>query len=302
MKQGKYLPEGRLGVTVCTREALERAIREGTVLEGKAIRCTDRHELVVDINGIRGIIPREETAIGIDTGKTREIAILSRVGKNVCFKVLSRSGDSYILSRKAAQTEALEHYMNNVQIGEIVGCRVTHLENFGAFVDIGCGVISMIGIENISVSRIAHPSERFALRQDIYAVVTGKDRKNNRISLSHKELLGTWQQCAAALHPGETVSGIVRGVEDYGIFVELGPNISGLAEYKAGIKVGTNVSVYIKSITPERMKIKLIIIDSEEKCDRRPISCQDYFLTEGVLHTWRYSPIECEDRIIQTVF
>jgi len=302
MSQGKYLPEGRLGAGVCTREALERAIREGSVLEGKAVRCTDRHELVVDINGIRGIIPREEAAIGIDTGKTKEIAILSRVGKSVCFKVLSRTGDSFILSRKAAQLEALEHYMNNVQTGEVIRCRVTHLESFGAFVDIGCGVISMIGIENISVSRISHPAERFALRQDVYAVVTGKDPKNGRVSLSHKELLGTWEQCAGLLHPGETVSGVVRGVEDYGIFVELLPNISGLAERKEGVKIGDSVSVYIKSITPEKMKIKLIIIDSEDKCERRLIRPRDYYITEGVLSMWRYSPVECEDKIIQTVF
>jgi len=302
MSQGKYLPEGRLGAGVCTREALERAIREGSVLEGKAVRCTDRHELVVDINGIRGIIPREEAAIGIDTGKTKEIAILSRVGKSVCFKVLSRTGDSFILSRKAAQLEALEHYMNNVQTGEVIRCRVTHLESFGAFVDIGCGVISMIGIENISVSRISHPAERFALRQDVYAVVTGKDPKNGRVSLSHKELRGTWEQCAGLLHPGETVSGVVRGVEDYGIFVELLPNISGLAERKEGVKIGDSVSVYIKSITPEKMKIKLIIIDSEDKCERRLIRPRDYYITEGVLSMWRYSPVECEDKIIQTVF
>ncbi|MBQ2866643.1 MAG: 30S ribosomal protein S1 [Clostridia bacterium] len=277
-------------------------MREGSVLEGKAVRCTDRHELVVDINGIRGIIPREEAAIGIDTGKTKEIAILSRVGKSVCFKVLSRMGDSFILSRKAAQLEALEHYMNNVQTGEVIRCRVTHLESFGAFVDIGCGVISMIGIENISVSRISHPAERFALRQDVYAVVTGKDPKNGRVSLSHKELLGTWEQCAGLLHPGETVSGVVRGVEDYGIFVELLPNISGLAERKEGVKIGDSVSVYIKSITPEKMKIKLIIIDSEDKCERRLIRPRDYYITEGVLSMWRYSPVECEDKIIQTVF
>ena len=302
MSQGKYLPEGRLAANICTRETIERAIREGAVLEAKAVRCTERHELVVDMDGIRGIIPREETAIGIENGRTREIAILSRVGKTVCFRVLARCGDAYILSRKAAQTEALEHYMNNVHIGEIIKCRVTHLENFGAFVDIGCGVISMIGIENISVSRIVHPSERFALRQDVYAVVTGKDPKNGRISLSHKELLGTWQQCASLLHPGETVSGVVRGVEDYGVFVELSPNISGLAEPKPGIKIGDNVSVYIKSINPERMKIKLLIIDSEDKCERRLISRKDYYLTEGIMHSWRYSPAECEDKIVQTVF
>jgi len=133
-------------------------------------------------------------------------------------------------------------------------------------------------------------------------VVTGKDPKNGRVSLSHKELLGTWEQCAGLLHPGETVSGVVRGVEDYGIFVELLPNISGLAERKEGVKIGDSVSVYIKSITPEKMKIKLIIIDSEDKCERRLIRPRDYYITEGVLSMWRYSPVECEDKIIQTVF
>jgi len=50
------------------------------------------------------------------------------------------------------------------------------------------------------------------------------------------------------------------------------------------------------------MKIKLIIIDSEDKCERRLIRPRDYYITEGVLSMWRYSPVECEDKIIQTVF
>lgn len=302
MSQGKYLPEGRIGNRCLSFESLERAIREGTVTEGKVVRCTDRHELIVDINGIKGIIPREEAALGIDNGKTKEIAILSRVGKTVCFKVVGRDGDTFILSRKAAQQETLEYYMNNVQIGEVVECRVTHIEPFGAFVDIGCGVISMIGIENISVSRIGHPEERFYPKQDIYAVVSGKDKEEGRILLSHKELLGTWEQNSELLRAGETVSGIVRGVEDYGIFVELTPNLSGLAERKEGIECGMNVSVFIKSITPERMKIKLIIIDSEEQEYYEPISEEDYYVTDGILCSWRYSPLSCRNKLIETVF
>jgi len=302
MSQGKYLPEGRIGNKCTTFDSLERAMREGTVTEGRAVRCTDRHELIIDINGIKGIIPREEAAMGIDSGKTKEIAILSRVGKNVCFKVTGREGDTFILSRRAAQEEALSYYMNNVQVGEVIECRVTHIEPFGAFVDIGCGVISMIGIENISVSRIGHPDERFYPKQDIYAVVSGKDRKEGRILLSHKELLGTWEQNSELLHAGETVSGIVRGVEDYGIFVELAPNLSGLAERKEGIECGMNVSVFIKSITPERMKIKLIIIDSEEQEYYEPISEDDYYITDGILCSWRYSPLCCRSKLIETVF
>ena len=95
------------------------------------------------------------------------------------------------------------------------------MEPFGAFADIGCGVVSLLPIDAISVSRIDHPRERFSVGMDIRAMV--RSVENRRITLSHKELLGTWEENAAAFAPGETVAGIVRSVEPYGIFVELAP-------------------------------------------------------------------------------
>ena len=71
------------------------------------------------------------------------------------------------------------------------------MEPFGAFLDIGCGVVSFIGIENISVSRISHPSERFFPGQDIRAAVLSVDRTLERVTLTHRELLGTWEENAA---------------------------------------------------------------------------------------------------------
>lgn len=148
---------------------------------------------------------------------------------------------------------------------------VTHLEPFGAFVDVGCGVVSFIGIENISVSRIFHPRERFSCGQMIRAAVLGTDPAALRIHLTHRELLGTWAQNAALFHAGETVRGIVRSLEPYGIFIELAPNLSGLAERRAGLREGDHVSVYIKSILPERMKVKLNVIDTLRRpAGRRP--------------------------------
>ena len=82
----------------------------------------------------------------------------------------------------------------------------------------------MIPIDCISVSRISHPSDRFTLGQTIQAVVTSVS--DFRIGLSHKELLGTWMENAAKFAVGETVSGIVRSVESYGVFVELTPNLA----------------------------------------------------------------------------
>lgn len=309
MPQGGYLPEGLLLHSAQNRgytaspAAMERAIADGAILEGVAVLCDAAHNLTVSINGMRGVIPRVEAARGIESGKTRDIAIISRVGKPVCFKVTGVDENGvYSLSRRAAQNEAMHYFMSNLFAGDVIRARVTHLENFGAFVDIGCGNPSLIGIENISVSRISHPRERFTPRQDIYAVVTGADVAAGRIMLSHRELLGTWEENIAHVAPGETVAGIVRGVEDYGIFVELAPNLSGLAERREGMEPGTPVAIYIKSIIPERMKIKLIIIDTLPQLEGGIIRQEDYYITSGQIDRWVYTPPECVTKVIETLF
>ena len=124
------------------------------------------------------------------------------------------------------------------------------------------------------------------------------NEENGRITLSHKELLGTWEQNAAHFTAGETVSGVVRSVEKYGIFVELAPNLAGLAEYVPGVAAGDTASVFIKSVNPARLKIKLILVD------RFPPAEPDYaFQYPDITHIdrWQYSPDGCEKRV-ETVF
>ena len=95
------------------------------------------------------------------------------------------------------------------------------------------------------------------------------------------------------------VAGIVRSVEKYGVFVELTPNLAGLAEYVDGVQAGQRASVYIKSILPERMKIKLIIVDAfAEAAAPEPVR---YFTDCSHLDRWIYSPESCE-KVIETVF
>jgi small subunit ribosomal protein S1 len=99
------------------------------------------------------------------------------------------------------------------------------------------------------------------------------------------------------------VSGIIRSVESYGVFVELAPNLAGLAEIYDGAEAGERCSVYIKSIMPEKMKIKLVIIDTCES-DLPSKNTLDYFVdTRNLEHMdyWKYSPESCP-RVIETVF
>ncbi len=304
----KYLPEGHLINTIENKSAvksvfaLQEAMLHGQILEARAKICDGDHNLIVDLPCIKGIIPRNEGAIGIEDGSTRDIALISKVNKPVCFKVLNITTDENgepiaILSRKAVQLECMREYIETLDAGDIIPAKVTHLEQFGCFVDIACGIPSLIPIDAISISRISHPSDRFSTGQNIFVIIKSVD--NGRICLSHKELLGTWEENAEKFNVGETVSGIVRSVEEYGIFIELAPNLAGLAEPRSNVYIGQHASVYIKALIPEKMKVKLIIVDVFDA--KYPNKELEYFITEGNIRNWRYST-DSSDKIIESIF
>jgi len=308
----RYLPEGCYITTpenrelTASAEGLERALALGTILEAPAILCDHAFCLHVALGGgVRGLIPREEAQAMQDGESVKDIAILTRVGKPVCFKVLGFKNEGgeriAILSRRAAQEECLRCYTDSLYPGDILPAKITHLENFGAFADIGCGIVSLLSIDCISVSRIAHPSERLTVGESIYCVIKYRDAKG-RIYVSQRELFGSWEENAAFFSQGQTAFGIVRSVEPYGIFVELTPNLAGLAEYRSDVTEGQSAAVYIKSILPEKMKIKLIIIDATSApAYHAPTR---YFIdpnTTEHIDSWHYSPPGAKRRI-ETVF
>lgn len=300
-----YNPEGYIFNTfsnqkyISSPEGLSEAMDKGIILEAKAVLCTNSHDLIIDLPCAKGIIFREEGALGISDGTTRDIALISRVNKYVCFKVksikLDENGElSAILSRKSAQEECMKEYISQLIPGDIIDARITHFEKFGSFVDIGCGIPSLLPIDAMSVSRISHPSDRFKVGQKIKAVV--KANENNKIFLTHKELLGTWKENANCFKSGETVPGVVRSIEEYGIFVELTPNLAGLAEPKENVCIGQSVSIYIKAILPDKMKVKLIIVDvCSDKTEPKEIN---YFIQSNHISYWKYSTENSPKNII----
>lgn len=305
----EFFPEGELIKTdenrraIVDEQSLHDSILNGRIIEAPCIVCDSNHDLIVDLGFMKGIIPRTEGAVGIDDGTTRDIALISRVNKAVCFKIISvsvnKNGEkTAILSRRLAQQDCINSYISKLVPGDIINAKVTHLEQFGSFVDIGCGIPSLIPIDAISVSRIEHPSDRMSVGQNIKAVVKGID--NGKVSLSHKELLGTWSENAAFFTAGETVTGYIRSIESYGVFVELTPNLAGLAELKDGIHTNQHASVFIKAIIPEKMKVKLIIVEAFDSGYSSSEGFK-YFIDNGHIDRWVYSTPECNKKI-ETVF
>ncbi len=299
-----FYPEGKLYSfsenkrSMSSLAALADAQVKEIVLEAPVIMCDTEHNLIVDLGCIKGIIPRNEGALGIADGTTRDIALISRVGRTVCFTVSAFKSDPNgktvaILSRRRAQELCREYMMSHLICGDIVDAKITHLESFGAFCDIGCGNVALLPIDAISVSRISHPKDRFCVGDNIKAVIKSIS-DDGKITLSHKELLGTWEENACEFSAGQTVTGVIRSVEDYGVFVEITPNLAGLAEPKENVKVGQQASVYIKSILRDKMKIKLIIIDSFNSSYSPEIK---YFIPENRIEEWDYSPKNCYKQI-----
>lgn len=302
-----FLPEGCLMETQENTMYMEsvsslcEAYRDKRILEARATVCDSAHNLTVDLGCIKGIIPRKEGALGIKEGMVRDIAVISRVNRPVSFVITGfdrdESGSTIaLLSREAAQKRCMDDFVSTLSVGDVVNAKITHLETFGAFADIGCGIVALLPIDAISVSRIEHPAERFTVGMEIKAII--KSIENGRISLSHKELLGTWEENIRNFRAGETVAGVIRSIENYGAFVELAPNLAGLAESKEGIRTGQQASVYIKSIIPDKMKIKLIIVETFDYkySPQKP----KYYFDGNHMDEFLYSPVNCEKQIVST--
>lgn len=240
---------------------------EGTndILQGIVEKCDEDYNLHVKLdNGSMGIIPRKEVdAINVDeNGFPKTNLCVGKVHKYVQFKIKEKDGDNLILSRKDVQKEVLDSIKTDLQVGQTINGIVKNITPYGAFIDIGGGVVGLVHIEDLSVARIKTPFERIKIGQKINIVVKSIDRDTGRINLSYKETLGSWEDNAHNFTIGMKTKGIIRETEKNknGIFIEITPNLVGMAEYKDGLNYGEKIDIIIKKIDYDKKKVKLIIV------------------------------------------
>ena len=151
---------------------------------------------------------------------------------------------------------------NEAKEGEVLTGKVKNIKPFGAFVELENGIIGLLHIEDISVSRIKSPEERLNVGQKMKIMIKSIDRENERICLSYKELLGNWDENVREIEEKSIVDGIIKEADKYknGIFVELKPNLVAMAEYQEGLRYGQKVKVLIKKIIKNKRKIKVVIV------------------------------------------
>ena len=267
MKYQKFIPEGwyRDKKTI-NADTLDKAIRTQEILEAKVVGCDENYNLHLQFeDNKKGIIKREEVElIGNNEDKVlKENVSTSKINRYVQFKVKGiDESNNYILSRRDVEKDAINWVKDEVGEGAILKGIVKSIQPYGAFVEIGGGVVGLLHIEDMSIARIKTPKERVKIGQKINIMVKSIDKQQEKIILTYKELLGSWDENVKDIKEGTVIVGKAREVEKSknGIFIELKPNLVGLAEYKEGIEYGQNVNVYVKRIIPDKKKIKLLIV------------------------------------------
>ena len=173
--EGNYRSADRLSPA-----ELRAAIASREILQSTALAFDTQRQLRFDLGGVKAVMPFGQCADGAESGTVRDIAVLTRVGRPTCFVIEGmKTGENgqpcYLLSRAEAQRMCKAEYLDTLQPGDILPCTVTHIEPFGAFCDVGCGISALLPIDCMSVSRISSPADRVSVGQQILCAIKSRD-------------------------------------------------------------------------------------------------------------------------------
>lgn len=245
---------------------LRKEDMQGQVLEvgktviGMVTKCTKDIEALVDLgDGNKGICEADEIEVLLgNKDKTKKIASLDRVGKYSYFKVIGLEDGTYKLSRKAVQEEYYNKEILGSEYNKVFDGRVLRIMNYGLFIDIGFGITGILGLSNFTQIKTVNPQESLKGIKQVKVFV--KELDGYKISLGHKELLGDFKEQIKDFEVGGTYIGTIRSTNEYGIFVELASNLTGLADKNESVQDGDIVSVYVKNILYDEKRVKLRVV------------------------------------------
>ena len=247
---------------------LEKVVAEGIDPTGTIIDVV-RGGYTVDINGVFAFMPSSQ----IDHKPVRDAK--SMIGLTDKFRVLKMDAlrTNAIVSRRAIQSDTIaaqqKEAMKNIELGAVLEGTVKNITDYGVFVDLG-GIDGLLHVTDLSWKRVNHPRELVKVGDKIKVKVIQFDPETHRISLGAKQLEDDpWETASRAFNVGDTVSGRVASITDYGAFIDLGNNIEGLVHMSElswtnknihpskVLSVGQDVNVVVLDIDQEKRRISL---------------------------------------------
>lgn len=288
----RYLTEGS-GVKLPHKVDTAKLIEKKQIVRGTILSISN-DKFKVTINGI-GIAECSTSEISVSSCSYGDLKRM--VGKQCDFLITSDDGGIITVSRKAIQDEVIKYFKEEVKLGSIIQGKILAVRKYGIKVDVGRGTVGIIRYRNLFLNKM---DKYYKVGEEIPVIYNGLS-DDNTVLLSTIELFGTWEDNIKLYSSGDTVVGYVKKISEFGAFITLAPNLTGLADSIDGfnLKVGDYVSVEIKSIQDAKMRIKLSIVSKLANNVEIPIK---YFITSGRIVKWQYenedfNTEECHRRI-----
>lgn len=250
------------------RQALLESLHDGQELNGIVKNLTD-YGAFIDLGGIDGLLHITD----ISWKRVKHPSELLSVGQDVKVKVLSFDSERnrVSLGMKQLGNDPWVDLVQRYPIGKRLSGKVTNITDYGCFVEIEEGVEGLVHMSEMDwTNKNVHPSKVVSMGDVVEVMVLEIDEDRRRISLGMKQCVGNpWQQFASQHSKNQKVSGKIRSITDFGIFIGLDGEIDGLVHLSdiswtvAGeeavkqFKKGQELEAVILAIDPERERISL---------------------------------------------
>ena len=267
-RKGQLVISHRKARQLKSWDMVNAAYESGEIVKGY-VKTRTKGGMIVDVFGIEAVLPGSQ----IDIKPIRDYDVF--VDTTMDFKIvkINQEFKNVVVSHKALLEAEQElkraDLISRLEKGQVLEGVVKNITNYGVFVDLG-GVDGLIHITDLSWGRISHPEEVVALDQKINVVVLDFNEQQKRIALGLKQLTPhPWEALSADLKVGDTVTGKVVAVADYGAFVEVEPGVEGLVHVsemswsprlhsaQEFLKMGDEVQAVILTLDREARKMSL---------------------------------------------
>ena len=256
------------------RDELLASLAEGIEVKGIVKNLTD-YGAFVDLGGIDGLLHITDMA----WKRVKHPSEIVNVGDEIQVKVLKfdRERTRVSLGMKQLGEDPWVAIANRYPEGSKLSGRVTNLTDYGCFVEIQEGVEGLVHVSEMDwTNKNIHPSKVVNLGDTVEVMVLEIDEERRRISLGLKQCIpNPWEEFAKNFNKGDKVSGKIKSITDFGIFIGLDGGIDGLVHLSdiswAGgeeavreYKKGDEISAVVLQVDPERERISLGVKQTED--------------------------------------
>lgn len=257
------------------RDELLNTLQEGAEVKGVVKNLTD-YGAFVDLGGVDGLLHITDMA----WKRVKHPSEVVEVGQEILVKVLKfdRSRIRVSLGLKQLGEDPWVAIAKRYPEGHKLSGRVTNLTDYGCFVEIEEGVEGLVHVSEMDwTNKNIHPSKVVSVGDEVEVMVLDIDEERRRISLGLKQCkINPWQQFAEIQNKGDRVTGKIKSITDFGIFIGLDGGIDGLVHLSdiswnvAGeeavreFKKGDEISAVVLQVDAERERISLGIKQMED--------------------------------------